>query len=64
MHIHGCPCEFTIESALRFFMKLRIVEVFEVPESPTNSTGFFILIIRPKIQLHLVVSIVGTRKNR
>lgn len=67
VNFYGCSQlsrELTIESTLRFFMKLRIVAVFEVPESPTRRTGLFILIICPKIQLHLVVSIVGTRKNQ
>lgn len=51
----------TILSASRFFKKLWTVAVLEVPESPTRSTGLFIFTICSRIQLALVVSIVGTR---
>lgn len=51
----------TTESALRFLRKLWMVAVLEVPESPTKSTGLFIFTICSRIQLALVVSIVGTK---
>lgn len=55
--------ELTVVSALRFFRKLRMVAVLEVPESPTSSTGLFIFTICSRIQLDLVVSVVGTGTN-
>lgn len=38
-----------------------MVAVLEVPDSPTRSTGLFIFTICSRIQLALVVSIVGTK---
>lgn len=38
-----------------------MVAVLEVPDSPTKSTGLFIFTISSRIQLVLVVSIVGTK---
>lgn len=40
-----------------------MVAVLEVPDSPTRSTGLFIFTICSRIQLALVVSIVGTKAN-
>lgn len=38
-----------------------MVAVLEVPDSPTRSTGLCIFTICSRIQLALVVSIVGTK---
>lgn len=52
--------ELTLVSASSFFRKLWMVAVLEVPDSPTRSSGLFILTIWSRIQLALVVSTVGT----
>lgn len=60
---HRTTCldgKLTAVSVLRLFRKLWMVAVFEVPDSPTNSTGLFIFTICSRIQLVLVVSTVGT----
>lgn len=41
-----------------------MVAVLEVPDSPTKSTGLFIFTICSRIQLALVVSIVGTEVKK
>lgn len=53
----------TVASVLRFFRKLWIVAVLEVPDSPTRSTGLLIFTICSRTQLVRVVSIVGTWAN-
>lgn len=48
----------TLVSSLRFLRKFWVVAVFEVPDSPTNSTGCLILTRRSSIQAVRVVSTV------